>query len=466
MVSMNKRGHGSARSALSVRRLLVLITACIAAVTVGVSPDAVSESRSSEPVLVDDSSLTFPRTGTIFLDQDKLPSIDQLARYDVVVIDAEWQNRLPRSFFAELRRKDPRIKLLSYVNLIDSMQQTGSPGYWANAYSLWQFNDSTTSQFPRAWLAYTAKGKPVHEWPDRIMTNLTDAAPRVNGQIYAQYAANWVVDHVWSTGIWDGIFLDVWGDRVYTADSDHWDINGDGVDEPDSAIYGPGGPLDRGLSIAENIMRSRMPTALLVANGHRDANGGKLDGLAFESFADVLADPDRVEDHELSKYVQASVTARLRKPSMLITIDQRRTVTPGSADDYRRARFFLTASLMQDAWWAPMGADYAEPTYYDEMDGGGLGRGYLGHPLVADPDLKRMGEPSTEGTGSPAPGAYRRDFENGIALVNTGDQPRTISLERSYRHLSGTQDPDVNNGVVVKSVTIPSKDGVILLRIR
>ena len=464
MVGVSRRGKPPAWSVRSFRLLLGLIVVCLTLIMVATYPVADSKTVTDGPVAVEDSSLTFPRTGTYFLDQDKLPTIEQLARYDIVVVDAEWQNRVPHSFIAELRRRSPRTKVLAYVNLIDSMQRTGSPDYWANAWSLWQFTSSTTSTFPRQWLAHTASGQPVHEWQDRIMTNLTDAAPRIDGEIYAEYAANWVVDHVWSTGLWDGIFLDVWGDRIYTADRDHWDISGDGVDQPDSAIYGPGGPLDRGLTIAEKIMRTRMPNALLVANGDRDSKGGRLDGLVFEGFADVLVDPDRIEDQELSRYVRTSATTGLRQPSTMMTIDRRGTVTPGSAEDYRRARFFLTATLMQNAWWAPMGTDYSEPVHYDEMDGGGRGRGYLGHPSVADPDMERLSEPSADGTGSPAPGVYRRDFEHGIALVNTGDEAREIPLQHSFRHLSGIQDPAVNDGSVVSSVTIPPKDGVILLR--
>jgi hypothetical protein len=37
-------------------------------------------------------------------------------------------------------------------------------------------------------------------------------------------------------------------------------------------------------------------------------------------------------------------------------------------------------------------------------------------------------------------------------------------LETSYKHLSGTQDPTVNNGQTVTSVTLQDRDGVILAR--
>ena len=48
-------------------------------------------------------------------------------------------------------------------------------------------------------------------------------------------------------------------------------------------------PLDRGLTSGERIMRARMPDAILVANGTRTLHDGLLDGLAWESFADPLA---------------------------------------------------------------------------------------------------------------------------------------------------------------------------------
>ena len=54
------------------------------------------------------------------------------------------------------------------------------------------------------------------------MTNLTDVCPRVAGKRFVEYAANWVVERVWSAGIWDGILLDVWGDTVWTVDQNRW----------------------------------------------------------------------------------------------------------------------------------------------------------------------------------------------------------------------------------------------------
>ena len=404
--------------------------------------------------------LTFPRTATYYLDQDSLPPVATLARYDLVVINNEWPHRVPPDYFVQLRAANPRLRLLAYVDLVDSMSQLGTAQNWPNSYALWQFQTPSSSRFPHAWLAHTAAGVPVHEYQDSVMTNLTDVCPRVAGQRFVEYAADWVVGRVWSAGIWDGIFLDVWGDTLWSVDQNGWDITGTGHDVPNAKIYGPGNPLDRGLTSGERTMRSRMPDAILVANGTRTLHDGLLDGLAWESFADPLADRDPSTD--LTGYVATDAAGAHRSPGVSLTISSRR-VPAGSADDYRRARFAMAATLMQDGFWAPTDDGYGQPLYYDEMDGAGLGRGYLGRALEPDPPLSAITTAKDGGTGSPAPHVYRRDFEHGIALVNVGDTAQQVALRRTYRHLSGITDRLVNNGTAVDRVTIPAQDGVILL---
>ncbi len=69
-------------------------------------------------------------------------------------------------------------------------------------------------------------------------------------------------------------------------------------------------------------------------------------------------------------------------------------------------------------------------------------------------------------------GAYRRDFENGIVLVNPTPVPVTLTqaevagpLTRAgIRRIAGVQDPSVNTGLpVTAGLTIPPADGIILL---
>jgi Hypothetical glycosyl hydrolase family 15 len=404
--------------------------------------------------------LTYPRTATYFLGQDRLPSVATLAKYDVVVINHEWPHRVPPGIFVQLRKANPRMKMLAYVDLVDSLPQLGRPSYWPDSYALWQFQTPTSSRFPKSWLAHTAAGVPVHEYQDNVMTNLTDVCPQVGGQRFAEYGANWVAGRVWPTKVWDGVFLDVWGDTLWSVDQPGWDITGTGVDVANAKIYGPGNPLDRGLTSAERIMRARMPHATLVANGTRTLHPGLLDGLVWESFADPLANHDPTID--FTRYVTNGTASTHRSPGLSMTITSRRSPA-GSAEDYRRARFALTATLMQDGYWAPMDQGYGVPLYYDEMDGAGRGRGYLGHALEINPSWSDIATARQGSTGSPAPQVYRRDFQHGIALVNVGKAAQKVTLGRTYRHLSGVTNRTVNNGSAAPHVTVPAQDGVILM---
>jgi hypothetical protein len=272
---------------------------------------------------------------------------------------------------------------------------------------------------------------------------------------------DWIVNTVWPAGIWDGIFLDVWGERVYTADSDRWDVNRDGVDETDDQIYGPGNPLDRGLTIGEMRLRAALPDALIVVNSDRTIRDRLVDGRAFESFMDPAAGRDA--DTDLRAYLAAAASDDKGAPGLTLTINKN-TLGPDTPDALRKARFELGATLLQDGFWAPMGPDYGTLAYYDELDGDGLGRGYLGYPVVANPTTRELSAPNSAGTGSPAKGVFRRDFERGIVVVNTSAVAATIPLEWPYKKLKGHQDPAINDGGEVNSVAIGPRDAVILLR--
>jgi hypothetical protein len=128
----------------------------------------------------------------------------------------------------------------------------------------------------------------------------------------------------------------------------------------------------------------------------------------------------------------------------------------GSATDYQGMRYGLCSALMGNAYYYyDLGVNtqsYNTVTTFDEFNSN-LGAALTG-PLVFP------------GAHAWQDGVYRRDFENGIALVNPkGNGTRTVTLETNYKHLKGTQDPAVNNGETVRKVTLPARDGVILLRL-
>ena len=55
-----------------------------------------------------------------------------------------------------------------------------------------------------------------------------------------------------------------------------------------------------------------------------------------------------------------------------------------------------------------------------------------------------------QGTAS----VYRRDFDNGLVLVNPSESVQTVPLERPYHKILGTISPEINTGESVSSVTL------------
>lgn len=58
---------------------------------------------------------------------------------------------------------------------------------------------------------------------------------------------------------------------------------------------------------------------------------------------------------------------------------------------------------------------------------------------------------------------WRRDFQNGVVLVNPDVAPMTAPLERAFRRIQGVTDPLVNDGAMVTQITVPPSDARFLI---
>lgn len=128
-----------------------------------------------------------------------------------------------------------------------------------------------------------------------------------------------------------------------------------------------------------------------------------------------------------------------------------------TATPYQAMRYGIASVLLDDGYYAysPDGYPDDQLASYDELGGndGGPPVGYLGYPTQAPP------------TTAWQSGVWRRDFDGGIALVNPkGNGQRTVTLGGTFKHLTGTQNPTLNDGSTVTSVTLKDRDGLILLK--
>jgi Hypothetical glycosyl hydrolase family 15 len=121
----------------------------------------------------------------------------------------------------------------------------------------------------------------------------------------------------------------------------------------------------------------------------------------------------------------------------------------GDPTDYQSMRYGLASCLMNDGYYSftSSSTGYSGVVWFDEYNAN------LGQAVSPPP------------TGAWQNGVWRRDFVNGIALVNPrGNGPQTVQLGGTFVKIKGSQDPAVNNGATVTSVTLQDRDGIILLR--
>jgi hypothetical protein len=120
----------------------------------------------------------------------------------------------------------------------------------------------------------------------------------------------------------------------------------------------------------------------------------------------------------------------------------------GDPTDYQSFRYGLASCLMDNA-------------YYSFTD---TSKGYVGVVWFDEYNVN-LGQGMTPPTGAWQSGVWRRDFDNGVVLVNPkGNGSQTVKLETAYVKVAGTQDPATNSGQTVTTVTLKDRDGIILLR--
>jgi hypothetical protein len=225
----------------------------------------------------------------------------------------------------------------------------------------------------------------------------------------------------------------------------------------------PGGSFDTAWNTGINNLaagvRAKLGDKLIVGNtggapGSQGPylNGGMIEGVDQDGTNPFVGDP--ASNFSALPFYNAWMDAG-HSPATFIFLGTTYNDLPleNVRTNYRAVRYLLALALMRDSFFAY--DDYAPPNYghqttwwYDEYDNAGAGTGYLGYP---------------KGPATFSNGVYRRDFDHGISLANTNATNVTVSLERTYKKIAGTQAPSVNDGSMVTSVTLGAKDGIILL---
>lgn len=239
------------------------------------------------------------------------------------------------------------------------------------------------------------------------MVDVTDPAWR---ELLASEATSLV-----ATGTWSGIALD-------------------------GCLPVAGAPADWDTGVAELVatLRERLGSEvpIVARTTEQECAHDALDGLVFEGFP--VGAPPEVLDFEtgLARYVRW--TSRAGHPPLSIA-----NAYAASDSAVVAMRFGLAVALMGDGYYTfDNGAAHDVAWWYDELDGAGRGRGWLGHP---------QGPPTRVGGG-----AYVRTFTKGMAIANPTSSPVTVSVPPGFVRLDG--EP------VEAPIVLSPRDGTLLSR--
>jgi hypothetical protein len=280
-----------------------------------------------------------------------------------------------------------------------------------------------------------------------LLNTTTTSRKDASGRTWMQWFAGWVAQNYLAPNpLVDGVYTD----NVFSAPRRDGDWNLDGKIESHSDVN-----VQKAFRLGyvqfATALRSAAPGKLNIANaadwGHSYANiaeyQGQYNGGLFEH---MLGRSNSIETYagwaEMMKAYRKGMAA-LAAPKLGIC-----SMT-GSPTDYQAVRYGLASCSMDDGYFAFSNQSklYHGVPWFDEY-GAKLGSASSG--------------PSTAAWQS---GVYRRDFQNGIVLVNPkGNGARTVTLEGDFVKISGTQVPSVNSGQTVRQVTLQDRDGIILMR--
>jgi len=392
----------------------------------------------------------FPRIGGNFIgapqNYDNAAVQAQLSRFNMVIINTwpGWQNGRAMTLqqvVQNIKAKNPNTLVFNYT-LMESLAITSTA-----TSSPWTAESAALNN--NKWWLYPVGvgGTPVISGPSYVTNETLFTPVDANGNHFVDWFAKYIVQSIYTPApALDGIYSDniFWKPRV---DGD-WNRDGviDSQNNPTVQSW-----LRQGERQYINDLQSAMPGKYQIGNlsdlGTAGAvfpelagrlNGGFMEGLIGYSWS-----PETWGGWStmMASYRQEMAAVSSPQIAMFAQV--------GSVTDYQSMRYGLASCLMDNAYYTfNSSASYNDLPWFDEY-GANLGQAT-----------------SAPATTAWQNGVYRRDFANGIALVNPkGNGVRTVTLETTYQRLSGTQASAVNSGGTTTTVTLQDRDGIILLRV-
>jgi hypothetical protein len=405
---------------------------------------AVASFVSSAAVAV--GKTTFPKIGGIQFgdpgNYDDPAYQAALTKLDVMVLKTH-PGRSWSSEVAAIKRAHPGALVFFYVNVNerDTREQAIGGG-------MAPYIDKLNAM---KWWLYTSKttGSPVQSWfgPAYDAINITPYTRRDSSGLNGiEWITKFFVDNYYkATPNSDGLFVD--NAFVKPNIDGDWNLDGklDKKTDAAAATY-----YRQGIAAYFKKARALMPGKIQLGNigaiGEDGTfpeysgviEGGMVEGLIGKSWSRETYMGWAPMMAKYRKVMNSVVGAKI------VIFNQW-----GDPKDYQAMRYGLASCLLDNGYYnfTSTAKGYTGVVWFDE---------YNANLGIAE---------STPPTAAWKSGVYRRDFENGIALVNPkGNGPRTVTLESDFVKLRGSQAPTINSGAKVRTVTLKDRDGIILLR--
>ncbi|KAA0207036.1 hypothetical protein EDM68_00380 [Candidatus Uhrbacteria bacterium] len=354
----------------------------------------------------------------------------KLAQWDIVVLDMDQTFQFPERL-REIKRINPRTKLLAYVNASEVSEarfrgHPASPGA------------RLAARIPSSWFLARSDGSRIQWWSGNWIMNASDNCPVVGGKRWNDLVAEFVRDEIMPQGIWDGVFLDAAYGDVTPFSGTNVDIDRNGLVDTPAAINAS---WRAGMTELIRNVREANP-GIWIINNSSSAYASLTNGVLFENFPRYgFVGPF----NELRDALRRNVPPKISAVNTNTNNQER-------PNDYRLMRYGLAATLIADGYYSFDAGDagHHRTWWYDEYDAP------IGPP---------RGEPRiVKGASANQPAVWVREFARGYAVVNATKDAAEVSLPGEFEKIRGTQDARTNTGAIVTRVTVPAEDGLVLLR--
>ena len=382
----------------------------------------------------------YPRLANYFLKWEMTANeAVELAKWDLVIVDMENQENNPE-FLRQMRRLNPDIKILAYIT---PQEMIDNPENYQHA----TLRQRLAAQILDGWWLRNENGNSVVNWPHTAMFNLSEKVENnIQGRKLNEVLPRFVHEHLQSSGLWDGVFYDnLWGD-ISWMNNGHLDFNRDGI--KDTSV------LADSLWVEGTAKLLRLSRELLGSNFIIIGNGRVhwpyqplLNGMMLEGFPPTWENGGTWSG-AMSSYAKLP-TINLKPNATIINVFKK------NAEDYQAVRFGLTSALLGNGYYS---FDYdvtnhGQTWWYDEYDVN------LGKAQSAPYNLLNGGKSDWQ------PGLWRRDFKNGVAIVNSTDKVQSFVFSKEeFEKIKGLQAPNINNGLKINYLKLNPYDGVLLLK--